>query len=173
MTDIRQIVARAVEIYPRNVDVRDFGAVGDGKTDDTAAFQAAIDFMAKLAELWPKITERLPDAVLAAVSGAVGWSVIEAAARTMDLHWRKTSKPWPGGAGHELTWHSFVPQVEAVMPIIALAARDAALEEAAKWLRVRAAASNIGERDGALVENELDEAADDMLRALKGGPARG
>lgn len=40
-------LACAADVPPGSLDVRDFGAAGDGKADDTAAFQKALDACAK------------------------------------------------------------------------------------------------------------------------------
>lgn len=88
-----------------------------------------------------KICFEVSDEILAALAKAgrlaseVKGDVVEAAARAMDLHWRKTSKPWPGGADHEWTWSTFVPQVEAVAGIIAADAERRVLEKAELAIR--------------------------------------
>ena len=46
-SDARSPFGQASPRAPETVSVRDFGAKGDGRTDDTAAFQKALDAVAK------------------------------------------------------------------------------------------------------------------------------
>lgn len=62
---------KAIPSYPITANVKDFGAIGDGKTDDTHAFQAAIAATSSGAVWVPEGTYRITDYLYIRKSGIV------------------------------------------------------------------------------------------------------
>lgn len=121
----------------------------------------------------------IADAVLAAIRKdhaiveRVGEDVAEAAFRAAEEACRKDQRQHT-----RLSMQRTIRlTLDTAFPIIAAHARDAALEEAAAWLRAKAAAM-AGQKPAVTTANImatfLDGAADEMHEALKsGGPAHG
>jgi hypothetical protein len=127
MTDLRQVVARAI-----NQNVPNYGVA---------------------------------DRVLAALSGAIGEDVKRAARKAMDDAWLALLDRSHGRAFIRDSWDELL---QAAAPIIALAASEAALEEALQAIRNEHLEGPVDSEGDHAYDNAIDDAWN-AVRALKSG----